>query len=734
MKRSIIFIKAGLLLMLACLLTPKATACGWDLTDNYYLFYAFKGDRTNRELIRTQLTEWWTRYAGKMVTTDDLDALAEEVPTRMNQSKNPIVRAAYSKNDRPMQQYLALLCEYLSVVPSGEYDPWSYPDEEELAMTRRALLEIANRAARIQATRYAPQIALLRIRALFQAERWQDVVKLYQQTVKTLPESVFKDMASGFYAGALRKLGSDEDAAEIYASLGDFHSATWCVHDGRNLGTIRRLYSRDPNSAVVRLLVQDFVNNAQETLDNSDGDNRLGHNGYISRVYANEVAQFALLAQQAAANPAVEDPCMWLTAAAWSTYLYGNREEGKALIDQAMTANYKDMSKDIARMIRIVIYSGVEEDLESFDNFVLPELKWLTERIAYSEEEGFSPFFNAAQRIYRRHLAPLYQAHGRSTDARLCIAEAERLYSIGGAETLRPYQVLYGWEYASDLLYQDSETLLALYADLTNENKRPLTEWLYEQLHPALKQADFYADLIGTRLMKEGKFEKALPWLEKVSLNFLSAQDISYYMARRDYTRERWITARQTLPEVRNGFGGEVPTRLQTNQRLTFCRDIIALQNKLQNTATPNEKAKTHYQIATRLFQASLQGDCWYLTEYYRQSDPPSVLLDTLAYDHLTASAQLALETKEKDLYTRCLFAKAYINLDAKDWNSYSFFNYNYDWQTERYTLAFFPDNQHQQSRDYFTLASHVRSLPSNERPTYLKRCDVLTTWLARNP
>ena len=110
------------------------------------------------------------------------------------------------------------------------------------------------------------------------------------------------------------------------------------------------------------------------------------------------------------------------------------------------------------------------------------------------------------------------------------------------------------------------------------------------------------------------------------------------------------------------------------------------------------------------------------------------MLLDTLAYDHLTASAQLALEIKNKDLYTRCLFAKAYINLDAEGWNSYSFFNYNYDWQTERYTLAFFPDNQHQQSRDYFTLASHVRSLPSNERPTYLKRCDVLTTWLARNP
>lgn len=734
MKRSIAcmrYIKA-LVLLTFCVLAPKAAACGWDATDNYYLFYAFSGDRTNTAAIRTGLTQWWTEYAGTVITTDDLDALNEEIPARLSASKNPIVRAAYRKGDKAMQQYLRLLCEYLAAAPSGEYDPWDYPDAEELAAQRANMLSVARRSAQAAPGNHRAQFLLLRIRALFQGQQWQDVVKLWRQEGGRLQQSVFKDMAAGFYAGALRKLGSDEDAAEIYASLGDLHSATWCVHDGRNLGTIRRLYKQNPNSQAVRLLVQDFVNNTQETLDNADGFARLGHDGYMSKVYAEEVAQFALFALQAAENPAVEDPCMWLTAAAWTSYLYGDKVTGNNLIDQAMVANGTPQMKDCARVIRIVIRSGLVDEAEEFDAFVLPELQWLTQQVKYSEVGGFNHFFNASQRVFLRHLAPYYWQQGRSTDALLCIAEAEKMYSRAGEEDLMPHQVLYHWDYTSELLGMDAKALLSLYKDLYQSPMKPLRQWLYSELHPALRQTDLYTDLIGTRLMKEGDFKAALPWLKKVSTDFLSAQDISYYMARRDYTRERWLEERQTLPEVCDGFGGEEPTRLTSNQRLDYCQDVLALQQQVETATTDAERASAHYALATLLYQGSMQGDCWYLTEYYRSSEPPAVLLDTMAHSHLCQAAERS-KGVNLDLYTRTLMGMAFINLDATSWNGYQFFSYHYDWTTERYTLEFHPDASRQQCRDFYALASHVQTLPQGYQPDFITRCDVLQTWLARN-
>ncbi len=734
MKPFIVFAKAAAIFACVLVSIPKATACGWDVTDNYYLFYAFQGDRSNRTAIQAGLTEWWTNYAGTTITPEALDTLGTANPKVLSRSTNPIIRAAYRKNDKAMQQYLGLLCEYLNIAPNND-DSWYYPDKEELEAQRAGFANIAQRVARIPAGKYAAQYTLLRIRALFQAGMWQDVVKVWQQKGKSLPQSIFKDMAAGFYAGALRKLGSDEEAAEIYATLGDLHSATWCVHDGRNLGTIRRLYRQNPNSAAVRLLVQDFVNNTQETLDNINCEGcRLGHNGYISKVYTDEVKQFAVFAQEASANPAVEDPCMWLTAAAWSSYLNGEQDLGRTLIDRAMDARGSDFSRNDARIIRIVIYSGTTNDDVAFDKFVLPELKWLNTQIKYTENEGYNFPYLAAQRIYLRHLVPYYRAHNRETDALLCLAEAEHYGSHVYYEELQPKQVEFGWDYTSSLLELNAAQLQEVYNNIYNNPKNDLQQWLVDELRPSLKQRDLYYDLIGTRLMKEGSFKEALPWLEKVSLEYLSSQAISYYMARRDYTVERWMGPRQTLREVRDGFGGEVLTNLSSNQRLAFCRDILSAEQAVKTAKTNSDKANAHYRLATMLYQGSLQGDCWYLTEYGRSIDPECVHLDSLAYNHLDEASKLAASLKSKDMLTKALFAKAYLNLDAQGWNSYSFYSYKFDWSSERYMLEFYPDNSHQQSRDFVALSEHVKSLPANQRPRYLTQCDVLMTWMKRKP
>ena len=123
--------------------TPVAHACGWDATDNYYLFYAFEGDRTAPGHAAQHLSAWWTKYVGRDVTTEQLSELAEIDPSQLRRSNNPLVRAATKKNDQTMLSYLRLLCEYLHVEPQGEEALWDYPDEAEKAeVLEHNLLEI----------------------------------------------------------------------------------------------------------------------------------------------------------------------------------------------------------------------------------------------------------------------------------------------------------------------------------------------------------------------------------------------------------------------------------------------------------------------------------------------------------------------------------------------------------------------------------------------------------------
>lgn len=723
--------------------TPVAHACAWGGTDNYYLFYAFEGDRTTPGHAAQHLSAWWTKYVGRDVTTEQLSELAEIDPSQLRRSNNPLVRAATKKNDQTMLSYLRLLCEYLHVEPQGEDALWDYPDEAEKAERRRAYASIATRAAKLQSQRLAPQINLLRIRALFKAERWQNVVSLYTSHVGPAAASVFKDMATGFYAGALRKMGRDEDAAEIYASLGDVHSATWCVHDGRNLGTIRRLFKQNPNGGALRLLVQDFVNNAQETLDNANEDEgRLGRDDYFTAVYANEVKEFATFATAAAQNPQVEDPCLWLAAAAWTTFLHGEQSRGKQLIDQAMQAKGKALTKNTARYIRLAIYADMQtpQTLQTFEAFALPETKWIIEQAKASKDEQTRGAWYCTQRLLRKHLAGLYKRMGHDIEAALCIAIAEGLGNPYGETwtdvSTNPLHVEYSTEYIGNLRDLSGAQLERIYNALFNEPASPMLTLLYQQLTPAYQQRDLYADLAATAYAAEADFERAAAWGERVSLNYLSAQNISYYMARRDYNRERWMGPRQTLKEVKDGWGGEVPTALSSNQKLQFCRDVITLQQALQNATSNAARANLHYRLASLLYQAAYCGDCWYLSGYAYSSYKEKSKLVEQAYEHLTAAETLADKGAAPEVYTKVLFAKAFFNFFEPDpdetWDFYQLYSYNFNWDTQRYTLEFNADPKRREWNNYKKLAQHVRQLPAAARPDYLSRCDVLQTWLKR--
>ena len=52
---------------------------------------------------------------------------------------------------------------------------------------------------------------------------------------------------------------------------------------------------------------------------------------------------------------------------------------------------------------------------------------------------------------------------------------------------------------------------------------------------------NWFNDIVGTKLLREGQFTAAISYLEKVPVSYINRQGIARYMAARDYNVERWF-------------------------------------------------------------------------------------------------------------------------------------------------------------------------------------------------
>ena len=223
---------------------------------------------------------------------------------------------------------------------------------------------------------------------------------------------------------------------------------------------------------------------------------------------------------------------------------------------------------------------------------------------------------------------------------------------------------------------------------------------------------DYYNDLIGTRYMAEGRFAEAVPYLERVSLDFISRQNISWYMANRNYTEARWFN--RQLPNTYETDGPD-KGEPKENLKLKYCKEMIQMQSSYNLATAGEQKEAQAYELAVRYYQASCYGDCWFLT-HYSHSVNDSARAGELdfaakAIDYLRQSSRSAnLSTQYKSLY-----ALAFI--DIEPW-----YEVTYD---SEYNLVIIPHTASAQYKALAALSRFAHEHPQNI-DRYTTRCDVL--------
>ena len=123
-------------------------------------------------------------------------------------------------------------------------------------------------------------------------------------------------------------------------------------------------------------------------------------------------------------------------------------------------------------------------------------------------------------------------------------------------------------------------------------------------------------------------------------------------------------------------------------------------------TARKDIRESIAYDLATRYYQASPWGDCWYLTHYSWSSNQELNTGEADFVDKAMTYLETSSQSYDKELKRNSLYALAFIPKD-------SWCNMEYNWKTDSYLYTPIP-----YSRQYIAFENLDRFLSDNPRHT----------------
>ena len=727
----------SILSTLALLCAIQVFACGPWARPMYYVFSAYNRQQLG-ETFTPQLEKFWANYTGQDGARYDMQGLNWVNPEEFDKSQNAIIRTAIDRGDREMEQYLRSLVAYLKASEGLDDENWQYPTKSQLKKQNQRMQYLNNVARAYNGTRLRPQYCLLAMRTLMGQGDTQGIINYWTKAESTLQPSVYKEMMRNIYAGALLRTGKRKEACDIYAEQGDMLSLKWIMRDGRNLDGIKGEYNRDPNAPTLIYLVQDFVNIGSQTLRAQyeyDWDNP----AYIS-ASQNEMRQFIAFAQKVVKDGKTKVPALWQSAAGYLTCELGDTPAGLSMLDKAIKMKGTERMLDNARVCRWVASMATADASTKYQDYFLNELKWM-QTVEKKEIEEYHHQYNSygfvsnhytevLQNIMYDIMPPKAQKWGNSNLATAMMGWMNNHERQLDSTTDDPegYYICSDYKYALDHLTAQE---MIQYRDYLNGKgaNTALERYLNAGKAPYMT-AEYFNDRIGTKYIREGNFEAAIPFLEEVSLDYYGKQAISYYMARRDYNVDRWFRRQVVCHGEYWGECEETPTPVKYHQKLNFCRDMVMLKNTIANPVPEDDNdiiyvPQLKYKMASLYYQASYKGDCWYISRYGQSA------YDSVCYrnekDFVAEAAHLLDEALEEmgpngdfTLRQNVLYARAYVPFGDR--------YHTQTWDADYNVI----NHYNKQSREYQTMAELASFVKGNQGRVNNKisRCDVLKQFL----
>ena len=677
--------KRFIIISLLSAITLPMLSCGWIGTTNYYLFSPYKSNNF-RERVSDICDNNWKAYLG---STDEYFWFQPD----------EAIKTARKKRDALMVSYIQNLKKYLdcSDIEERKQHEWNYPTKEELNAQRRDLQTVRSYAMSKTKTKLRSQHALLYMRCNMVLGRHKDNISFWEQTASQYIETVYKDMMKNIYAGALYKSGRETEAAELFAEMDDYESLMTLFYKKRSFQAISNYYSQNPTSKVLPWLLRDFVNNAQEAADATDKDYSTAQGKlFVRDINRQESRQMQKFCDKVVREGKTDCPMMWKTAKAWLEYLSGSTKEATDDIIAATSLKGTERMKDNARVLLLYITAAQAKQGEAFDDYLADELAWLKEK---GKDDGF--FSDAENRITNQLLLKHYAA------------SPVRLVAITNVCNSR----LSGFDI--DTMRVDNVEKYLSYTNSPATNK--LDKFLKSNLN---KDNMALSELIGTKYMRLGKWDKAIEWLKGVPADYYNSHHSNmyrFYSLNRSYKVEPWIR-HQRLDESQ---AYEKEYKWYKQIKLNFCNEMQQLEGSMHLL---NGKAleQRYYDLAVRYAQASIYGECWWLLHYAKSVyDSTRVNEIDMSQKALSLLSKASAST-DAALKRKALFAMGYRELYGN--RSWGETNRNL-WRDKVWNekKADYVDKYFTTSPQYIAFKSLYELTGDNPADGYIARCDEYT-------
>ncbi len=694
--------KKFIALSLLAFASLQALACGGWVRPNYYMFSVFNRDLMENSY-QQEANKFWESYVGDSFYGYMVEDFGNVDPKEFDKSENALIKAAKKKGDTEMITYMRLLNKYLYNNGAGDTE-WNYPTKAQLANRKTVISQVKSQAMAYRGSKLKNQYALLVMRCNMTQKNHQANINYWNNTASKLKDSPYKNWMKDIYAGALYNSGQKDKACEIYAELGDMTSIKYCMRKKRNLQGIKEEYATNPNSPTLIFLVQDFVNNTQETLDNNS-DPELMKYVEATGIYQNDIDGFIDFAGKVLKEGKTKSPAMWEAARGFVNYMNNNQDDAiKQLTNAQNLAGTQRMRDNARACLMLASIKSARPDDKYFD-YITGEYKWLDQVAGVTETDkyGNDPHYHDVyERVTYDNLVPQLFKWGMPNAATAVLGMADEHCNQG--------------EYANVIEHFSSNEYEEFYSYLKNGEKSSLEKMAVSKIN--LPEVAFN-DEMGTKLLREGEFQAAIPYLEKVPLSYVQEQGIADYMARKDYNKEIWLK-RQFISPWKEF---ETEAKLTENAKLTYCRDMLTLDKEIAN-ATGEARNQLLFKKANLLYQASYKGDCWYLTHYAQSANDEQQKNE---YDFVESARTLLREIEKNttDINTqlKSIFAQTFIVGE----NSEYCVQKKFDYSTSTFENTLFFDTPHYRA---MTLLDKFYQ-DNNLQADYMSKCDIYKRFVA---
>ena len=519
---------------------------------------------------------FWASYAG-LPYSDEIREAVDYMPEWQFEDEEPsnlLIATLRKQGKLEGLEFLRLNAELLSLQTA--MSNWDYrkvtPADYEQLLRRIDALKVTGELNRRK--------TFLKMRCLFSLKDYNACLRLWDTFASKWEPSPLRSRVEGYVAGVYCRRKDYDKALPMFFELGDDGSIQYCVNRMLANTSIEQQYLKDPNAPILGYILEDYANYYYHAVSNEGWER--GSENPIWTVVTDDAQKNIQLAERVVSEGKATDLQMWQAFAGYLQMMSGQANQAYQSFSKAEKLRGDDIIRQNIRAYKFAAALRMEPKIDGFEDYLLNELTYWKENDSDNSLHNIEMF---------PHLLEYVKTKGD-----------DRLTYIAETAFSPEYDVLTRMDHAMNL---DQVLAIKDYLHAAPASKFEALFIKYSSLNGNDARLD---ELIGTKYMRLGQFDKAAEYLARVPQDYIRYQGISNYLRMRTMPEYGFERSQRNEPDWE-------PELCNDNYKLEFCQRVLELQNTVAHTKG-EARAKANLELAKWLFQASAAGDLWGMSEY----------------------------------------------------------------------------------------------------------------------